>query len=221
MRGRRGRTCRLPAVLFLGALAASGSGCGDDNSVDSQPQAASVTVTLRWNGPRYAGGFYSSFLPATDYAVWIESSTGEHVKTLAVTPTVVSVGEYSHLDHLPEWTASTDLTYTDLESETDRGVAPSFDALTRASVLFAPALADTTLSFGWDLQSAEGVPADRGRFRFCAEVANIAKDDASAYEILAECACGQIDLDAFTVTPATPTQHILELSAQLHEAPAD
>lgn len=215
---RRGTVQGLGAALVLATVLAA-VGCDSDNGVKSLPDVESVTIVLRYSGPRYAGSFYSSFLPATDAAVWLETAAGEHVETLMVTPTVVSVGDYSHVDHLPSWQAATGLTYADLEAETDRGVAPSFDSLTRASILFAAATVDTTVTLQWvPPQPPPGTTAEQLRYRFCAEVGNIVKDDAAAYQIVAESTCGTLDLAAVQALAAPPTSHILELRAAVAES---
>ncbi len=211
------------------ALLAPGSDPAVASAADAWPEVKSVTVSVRFSGPRYAGTFYSGFLPATDFAVWIESAAGAHLQTLKVTPQAVSVSTYSHLDHLPAWQASTGLTYEDLQAQTSSGVAPSFDGLTQASVLFADAVAETSLVFTWDLGRAAGIALESGQFRFCAEVANIVKNDAAAYQIVAEHACGALDLaamplgsgapSALTVNVPQPTQHIIELTARVHVRP--
>jgi hypothetical protein len=206
----------LPAIALTVVMA----GCGGDGGVTKHPQLESATIKLRYSGPRYAGTFYSGDLPYTDTAVWIESGSGQYLQTLSVTPTVVSVGSYSHVEHLPAWQTSTGLTYADLEEQTEEGPAPSFDGLTQASVLFADAVDDTTFVCEWDLGDAAGIDLEGDQFRFCAEVANIAKSDPTAH-IVAESACGTLDLEARLATPAVPTAHILELSATLNERQAN
>jgi hypothetical protein len=166
----------LAWALAAAALSAPMTGCGGDNGVTGT-QVESVTLRGRYSGPRYAGTFYSGFLPATDLVVWIETGSGEYVQTLSVTPEVVSVGSYSHVEHLPAWQASTGLTYADLEADleegTQDGIARSFDGLTRASVLFEDEVADTTFRCEWDLGEAAGIKLKGTRFRYCAEAANI------------------------------------------------
>jgi hypothetical protein len=219
-RRRRVVLWRSIGVLSAIALSVPMAGCGGDDGVTKHPQLESVTIKLRYSGPRYSGTFYSGFLPATDLAVWIETGSGEHVQTVSVTPSVVYVGTYSHVEHLPVWQASTGLTYADLEEETEEGIAPSFDGLTHASVLFEDAVDDTTFVCEWDLGEAAGIRLEGDQFRYCAEVANITKSDATAY-IVAESACGTVDLGAGQTTSAAPTAHILELSATLNAPQTD
>jgi len=188
-------------VFVAGCLLAA---CGKESGKVSR----TVVVTLRFSGPRYEGSFYKGYLPATDYAVWVEDGERRYIRTLGISRSVVSVGEHPHLDHLPKWKAKSGLTYEDLKEETSEGVAPSFDAVSRASVLFGEDLADTTLTFEWDLRDLEGV------YYFCAEVANISKDTAESYEVIHEATCGKLDTRSRTVVPAEPTEHILELKAE-------
>ena len=180
----------------------------------TQPEPRSVVVTLHFSGPRYVGSFYQGYLPATDYAVWVEDGEGKYIKTLGISRSVVSVGKYPHVDHLPTWKAKSGVTYEQLQAETQEGVAPSFDAVSQASVLFGEDLVDTTLTFEWDLRDSQGNRVSEGTYYFCAEVANIAKDRADACEVIHEATCGRLDLEAQTAFPAEPTEHILELKAE-------
>ena len=196
-------------AVALGVLL-SGMGCSE--IIQTEPK--SVVVTLRFSGPRYVGGFYKDYLPATDYAVWVEDGEGEYIKTLGISQSVVSVGKYPHVDHLPTWKAKSGVTYEQLQAETQEGIAPSFDAVSRASVLFREDMVDTTLTFEWDLKDARDQAVPEGTYYFCAEVANIAKDRAVSYEVIHEATRGKLDLKARTASPAEPTEHILELKAE-------
>ena len=205
---------RILIALCLSVLVFTGTGCDSDNGVEAKPTISSATITLRFSGPRYAGSFYSGFLPATDHAVWIEDADGQYVKTLGISKSVVSVALYSHVDHLPTWMAKSGTTYEALQAETEGGVAPSFDAVSGASVYFVGDVTDSTLVFEWDLKDGEGNRVLEADFRFCAEVANITKDEATSYHINSETTCGLMDLKEQSTTPADPTEHILELSAE-------
>lgn len=198
---------RWKMAFVVGCLLAA---CGRGS--EEVPQA--VVVTLRFSGPRYEGSFYKGYLPATDYAVWVEDGERRYIRTLGISRSVVSVGKYPHLDHLPTWKAKSGVTYEDLKEETSEGVAPSFDAVSRASVLFGEDMADTTLTFEWDLRDSEGNRVPEGTYYFCAEVANISKDTAESYEIIHEVTCGKLDTKSRTVASAEPTEHILELKAE-------
>jgi len=209
---------RIVIALFLSVLVLSGAGCKKENGVEIKPTIASVIVKLRFSGPRYAGTFYTGFLPATDHAVWIEDAEGHFLKTLGISQSVVSVGDYSHVEHLSTWQAKSGTTYEDLQAETEEGVAPSFDAVSGASVYFQEGITDTTLVLEWDLKDSEGNRVPEGKFYFCAEVANITKDEATAYEINPENTWGLMDLKEGSTTPANSTQHILELSAEYRYA---
>ncbi len=205
---------RIIITLCLSVLVLFGTGCNNDNGVEAKPTISSATITLRFSGPRYAGSFYSGFLPATDHAVWIEEADGQYVKTLGISKSVISVGDSPHLDHLPTWMAKSGTTYEALQAETEEGVAPSFDAVSAASVYFLGDVTDSTLVFEWDLKDGEGNRVLEGNFRFCAEVANIMKDEATAYQINAENTYGSMNLKEQSTTLADSTQHILELSAE-------
>jgi hypothetical protein len=205
---------KIIIVLCLSVLVFTGSGCDNDNGVEAKPTISSVIVTFRFSGPRYAGSFYSGFLPATDHAVWIEDAGGQYVKTLGISKSVVSVGDYPHLDHLPSWMAKSGTTYEALQAETEEGMAPSFDAVSGASVYFLGAVTDSTLVFEWDLKDKVGNQVSEGEFRFCAEVANITKDEATSYQINSETTCGLMDLKEQSATSADPTEHILGLTAE-------
>ena len=93
----------------------------------------SVVIELYFNGPLYQGSFYQGSLPATDYAIWIEDADRNYVETLVVSPSIVSVGQYSHVEHLPSWQKASGVTYEALQKEITEGVAPSFDAVTSAN----------------------------------------------------------------------------------------
>ncbi|MCD6335974.1 MAG: hypothetical protein J7M27_11700, partial [Candidatus Latescibacteria bacterium] len=101
-----------------------------------------------------------------------------------------------------------------LQAETEEGIAPSFDAVSGASVYFLGDVTDSTLVFEWDLTDKAGERVSEGEFRFCAEVANITKNEAASYQINGETTCGLMDLKEQITTPADPTEHILALSAE-------
>ena len=205
---------RIAIAIFLTVLVLSGSGCEKEKGIEPNPTISSLIVKLHFNGPKYAGTFYTGYLPATDHAVWIEDAGRHYLKTLGISQSVVSVGRYSHLEHLLTWQAKSGITYEDLKAETDLGVAPSFDAVSDASVYFQGDITDTTLVFEWNLKDKEGNRVPEGEFYFCAEVANITKDEATIYQVNNEPTSGLMDLKEGNIVPADPTQHILELSAE-------
>ena len=205
---------RIVLALCLSVLVFSASGCEKDNGVETEPTLSSVIVKLRFSGPRYAGTFYTGYLPATDHAVWIEDAEGQYLKILGISKTVVSVGQYSHVEHLPTWMAKSGISYEDLTAETEEGMAPSFDAVSGASVYFQEGMTDTTLVFEWNLRDGEGNRVPEGKFYFCAEAANITKNEETAYQINHEAACGLMDLKKGGTAQADATQHISELSAE-------
>lgn len=186
----------------------------EKSKTELNPMGIRIHLTL--NGPIYQGTFYSGFLPRTDYAIWIEDGNRNYVKTLRITKSVVSVGEYSHVDHLPAWMSKSDITYEKLQEETENqpGVAPSFEGVTSASPYFPSE--DTTQTFvvEWDFKDAKGNPVAPGIYYFCGETANITKNEPTAYTIQAENTFGSVDLKNERITPATPTTHILELTAE-------
>ena len=181
--------------------------------INSGGRFISLAIQLRINGPVYQGSFYKGFLPATDYAVWIEDEHGNYVETLAISESVVTVGEYSHVEHLPTWQQASGVTYEALQGETADGVAPSFDAVTSASVRFTGDVAEQTLTCVWPVFDVDVPLVEPGLYNYCAEVANITKDEAAGYRINAETTRGTVDVEHHTAQPAAPTSHILSLSA--------
>lgn len=175
-----------------------------------------IRIRLTLNGPVYQGTFYSGYLPRTDYAIWIENGNRQYVKTLHITRSVVSVGDYSHVDHLPTWMSKSGITYEKLLEETGNqpGVAPSFDGLTSASPYFPSEDSTQTFDAEWDFTDANGNTVSQGIYYFCAETANITKNEPTSYTIQAENTFGSVDLKKEKITPATPTTHILELTAE-------
>lgn len=186
----------------------------EKSKTELNPQGIRVHLTL--NGPIYQGTFYSGYLPRTDYAIWIEDGNRQYVKTLRITRSVVSVGEYQHVDHLPTWMSKSGITYEKLLEETGNqpGVAPSFEGLTSASPYFPSEDSTQTFVAEWDFTDANGNAVPSGIYYFCAETANITKNEATSYTIQAENTFGAVDLKKEKITPATPTTHILELTAE-------
>ncbi len=172
-----------------------------------------LLVVLSANGPRYEGTAYTvpplPSLPPTDIAVWVTDMDGRHVKTLAVTPSVVSVSTYSHVDHLPAFAASAGVTYEGLQAETggQPGVAPSFDAVTMASPLFE---SDSARAFQavWDLTDNTGTAVAKGNYTVWVETANIVKNDPTIYTIKAENTSVTVDLVTEAAGTAAATAHI-------------
>lgn len=191
-----------------------------------QPEISpGLRIDLTFNGPVYQGSFYSGYLPRTDYGIWIEDTAGTLVKTLRLTPTVLKVdtAHGSHLTHLPAWTTSSGVAYADLEAAASHGAIPAeYDAVTAASPVFGPSADDTTVSVTWDLTDAEGNPVDEGTYRFCAEVANIAKDSVGdnpypSDSIMAQSSRGTVEIGSGTVVDGERTVCILGLSAAFVE----
>ncbi|MBN2201578.1 hypothetical protein JW777_06485 [bacterium] len=202
----------LFAAAGLTAAACFFASCSKDKkSIDRNDRY--LLVVLSASGPRYEGTAYTvpplPALPATDVAVWITDKDGRHVKTLAVTPSVVSVGNYSHVDHLPAFAASAGVTYEALQAETggQMGVAPSFDAVTMASPLFE---SDAVRDFQavWDMTDDAGAAVAKGNYTVWAETANIVKNDPTIYTIRAENTSVPVDLVQEEAGTAAATAHI-------------
>lgn len=201
-------------------LALHTAGCEGKGSTDTGFAITSVAVALRFSGPRYEGSFYQGYLPGTHFAVWVEEAEHTYLQTLGISQSVISVGDYSHLDHLPTWQKRSGTTYEAFRAETQSGVAPSFDAVSRASVYFDADGEDTTLTFVWDLKDRGGDPVPEGAYRSNAEVANTIKDQADAYEVSSEAASVVMELAEDGRATAPPTQHILELSVWCSATPS-
>lgn len=201
--------------ITLCMLLLMGISCEKEKS-KAELGAQKLRIRLTLSGPIYQGTFYSGYLPRTDYAIWIEDQNRNYVKTLQITKSVVSVGDYSHVDHLPTWMSKSGITYEKLQEETGNqpGIAPSFEGITSASPYFPSE--DTTQTFfaEWAFTDGSGKAVSSGIYYFCAESANITKNEATAYTIQAESTFGSVDLGKGKIQPATPTTHIRELSAE-------
>ncbi len=186
----------------------------EKSKITLEPTGIRIQLTL--NGPIYQGTFYSGYLPRTDYAIWIEDQNRQYVKTLRITRSVVSVGDYSHVDHLPTWVSKSGITYDKLLEETGNqpGVAPSFEGVTSASPYFPSEDSTQTFVVEWDFTDSHGNAVSPGTYYFCAETANITKNEASSYTIQAETTSGSIDLKKNQIIPASPTAHIRELTGE-------
>lgn len=202
----------LFAAAGLTAAACFFASCSKDKkSLDRNERF--LLVVLSANGPRYEGTAYTvpplPSLPPTDIAVWITDKDGRHVKTLAVTPSVVSVGAYSHVDHLPAFAASAGVTYEGLQAQTggQPGLAPSFDGVTMASPLFE---SDSFRDFQavWDMTDGAGAAVAKGNYTVRVETANIVKNDPVIYTITAENTSVPVDLATEEAGTAAATAHI-------------
>ncbi len=200
-------------LILLGCLILGFVACDNDH----KDELGSVHIVLTLTGPRYQGDFYASFLQVTtDYAFWIEDAQRNFIKTLQITPVAVTVDSAvgSHIEHLPSWSQSAGLTYSDLESETLDGLPPSFDGLTSASPFFSSETDADTLTVCWDLTDADGQKVTSGIYYACVEAANIIKEgDSDAgtvtrFEINAETLSMQIDLDEETFNTDDPTANL-------------
>jgi len=197
--------------------------CSKDEEVTGWSNISKVLIAIQFNGPDYTGDYYSGYLPATDYAVWIENRDREYVRTVEITPTAVSVSENgSHMEHLPAWAAASGLTYAQLEQTTEGGIAPEFDGLTGASPQFW-ASPDTviTLSCEWNITNANGERVGEDDYYICFEAANITKMAVDSLDIInAENTYASINGESQSVTPADPTTHILSITGSFSSEPA-
>jgi hypothetical protein len=177
----------------------------------------SVRVEVRLNGPAYQGSFYQGYLPATDCAVWVEDASHKYVRTLKITAEVVTVGQYSHVSHLPAWAASSGVTFEQLRQETGGldGVSPVYDAMTQASPL-ATADSVKTLSCAWNLTDRTGKKVQPGVYYILAEASNITKGDDAVVTIQAEHASTRIDWASGISGTASLTAHIIGMQVQFN-----
>lgn len=177
----------------------------------------SIRVEVRLNGPVYLGSFYKGYLPPTDCAIWVEDASHKYVKTLKITAEVVTVGQYSHVNHLPAWAASSGVTFEQLQQETGglEGVSPVYDALTQASPL-ATADSVKTVIGTWNLTDKTGKKVQPGVYYVFAEAANITKGDDAVVSIQAEQASSRIDLTSGISGTASLTAHIIGMKVQFN-----
>ncbi len=204
----------ISAVICVLALAVVM--CSKDK-VNKGTDVKSVRIEIRVNGPVYQGSFYKGYLPPTDCAIWIEDAAHRHVKTVKITAEVVTVGQYSHLNHLPAWMASSGVTFEQLQQETggQEGVSPVYDAMTQASPL-ATADSIKTVSGTWDLKDRTGKKVQPGVYYVLAEAANITKGDDAVVTIQAEQASSRIDLTAAISETPSLAAHIIGMQIQFN-----
>jgi hypothetical protein len=177
----------------------------------------SVKIEVRLNGPVYQGSFYKGYLPPTDCAIWIEDAARKYVKTVRITAEVVTVGQYSHLSHLPSWTASSGMTDDQLRQQTGGldGVSPVYDAMTQASPL-ATADSVKTVSGTWDLTDKTGRKIQPGVYYVHFEASNITKGDDAVVTIQSEHASSGFDLTAGISGTPSLTAHIIGMQIQFN-----
>jgi hypothetical protein len=195
----------LPAAAFSVLILLA---CSSEKTTKN-PDIKTVTVNVGLNGPVYRGAFYQGYLPRTDVGIWIADANQNYVKTLKITPSIVSVGEYPHISHLPTWAVCSGVTYEQLQQETgnEAGIAPSFEAVTFASPYFATEAAQT-VSAVWDLTDRNGSRVSPGVYYLFAETANITKNDSVLVTIDAEHTSARLNLVAGAAEPAALTPHI-------------
>lgn len=207
---------RRVVCAVICVLALSGFMCSKDK-IKKGTDVKSLRIEARLNGPAYQGSFYKGYLPPTDCAIWIEDAAHQYVKTVKITAEVVTVGQYSHLNHLPAWTASSGVTFERLQQETGglEGVSPAYDALTQASPL-ATADSVKTVSGTWDLTDKTGEKVQPGVYYVLAEAANITKGDDAVVTIQAEHTSSRIDLTAGISETPSLTAHIIGMQIQFN-----
>jgi len=204
-------TCAVICVVALAAVMCS------KNKLNKGTDVRSVKVSIQLNGPVYQGSFYKGYLPPTDCAIWIEDASHRYVRTLKITAEVVTVGQYSHVNHLPAWAASSGVTFEQLQQETggQEGVSPVYDSVTQASPL-ATADSVRTVSGVWDLTDRNGEKVQPGVYCVLAEAANITKGDDTVVTIQTEHASSRFDLTAGISETPSLTEHIIAMQIRFN-----
>jgi hypothetical protein len=207
---------RRIVCAFICILALTVVMCSKDKTKKGT-DVKSVRIEVRLNGPAYQGSFYKGFLPPTDCAIWVEDASHKYVRTLKITAEVVTVGQYSHVNHLPAWAASSGVTFEQLQQETGglEGVSPAYDAMTQASPL-ATVDSVKTVSCAWNLTDKTGKKVQPGVYYILAEASNITKGDDGVVTIQAEHASTRIDLTAGISDTASLTAHIIAIQVQFN-----
>ncbi|NQT25368.1 DUF2271 domain-containing protein [candidate division KSB1 bacterium] len=208
-------------VLLLGLIILTSTMCSKDKDENEKLIINAVQVLLKATGPRFEGNGYPASLQVTsDYVIWVEDADRNYIKTLEVTPVAVTVdtAHGSHIEHLPNWAAAAGLSYADLETETEDGVAPSFDGLTGASPYFESDTSEQTITVDWNLIDAAGQSLEAGVYYCCAEVANFIKEVdgegvITRFEIKSETLAMQINSSTGTYATETPTANLKDMTA--------
>lgn len=208
--------------LLLGVTILSSVMCSKDD--EEKTTSPAIQILLKLTGPRYQGTSYASTVQVTnDYAFWIEDANGNYVKTLEITPVVVTVdttsAHGSHVEHLPNWMAASGITYEDLVNQTGSGVPAMFDGITGASPYFASETDEQTLTVEWDLADADGKKIDSGVYYCCAESSNFTKDPDS-FAINAEMMTLQINVGEKTFSAGPTTTNLKEMTGEFVSVPA-
>lgn len=190
---------------------------------DGLPEA--LTIAPNFSGPLFKGNYYSGYLPATGFALWVEDAQGSFVKTLHVSKGMVEVGLYgAHTNHLPIWEAKSGVVIDTSVSDKSLAFIPEeFDGITSASPSFGTTLPDTTLSFSWDFTDANGAAVIPGTYTFHFEAGNIEKDSVESgtppVTVFSETSAGTVvyGVNSSTVTAGTATTFIGSLTGTLVE----
>jgi hypothetical protein len=189
--------------------------CSPSNPYLPSKRIAAV-FTAKISGPLYEGTFYKGYLPATDFAVWIEDEQGRFIKTIKISKGVVNVAHAGiHAEHLPTWQKSSKV-YSDLTVANDSlsYILPGFDGITSAS-LKLKANTDTLFSLKWDFTDSAGIPVPEGVYRYCIETSNIRKNTALEVIVLSESTSGTITTRKRSFTVATTTRNIKQFNVSV------
>ncbi len=209
---------------------------------DTTDSTTSPTLEIKLiaDGPTfYTDGNYSKGKEAyikTHYAIWIEDSNGNYIKTLKINSGTVkakikldttdnSIDTTNKLTTLSTWNSKSksSTTVTGALSSDTIFVELDVDGLTGAS-LACHENAEVTETTTWDFTDNSGNTVSEGTYKFVAEVAALSKlidQDAttetdttyqeSAYP--SQTTYGTVIFKTGTVTPATATTNIKALSA--------
>lgn len=180
-----------------------------------------LEISLTFKGPVYQGDYYSGYLPATDWVIWIEDDQHRYIKTLYVSKGVVTVGEYgAHEHHLGTWKEHAQIDINGTAPKGSEFIPELFDGITAASVYFTSGN-DTTITVTWDFTDSDGKTVPQGTYYFCAEVAGIEKnksntpDEYVVAKIINEFSYGSVIYENGEIIQGKPTANIKRLSARM------
>lgn len=135
----------LSTILCL--LLFGGCASGDKSGDDSQPPVSDA-VTITFDYIKQSG--YAS----NQFAVWIEDTEGNMVKTLYATRFTANGGYKNRTDAIPTWVEKSGLASME---------KAEIDAIT------GPTPKSGTLSYVWDLKDESGNRVAPGKYTFCVE----------------------------------------------------
>lgn len=193
-------------VLFVSTIFLMCDLSNSDEEVDSSFSATdSVNISFTANGPVFStdGNYGSVGGVNTHWAVWIEDSNNNYIKTLRINKSTPQIGKYGtdKLSSLPYWQASSKFTTpADTTGLLDTNkIYKEFDGLTSASLDFSKAT-DTTVNISWDFTDGTGEKVSNGIYRFCVELSALVKNIASIKDTVVK--PDPIKIDAITATTA-------------------